>query len=630
MIDIKNGHFVDSSGRVLSLRGVNLSGSAKVPTTPDGATWIKDSLANHRDVSFIGRPLPLDEADEHFARLRAWGFTTIRLVITWEAVEHAGPGIYDTAYLSCLRELVKKADGYGMLVIIDPHQDVWSRFTGGDGAPGWTLEQAGFDLDHLDDCGAALTHQHHGDPLPRMIWPSNYNKLAAATMFTLFFAGGDFAPNCMIAGVNIQDYLQQHYIGAVTQVAQALHDLPNIVGFEPMNEPSRGYIGEPDLKRIPGAIEVRLGQTPTILQSMALGAGTPQTVAVYKLGLTGFRKVGKSLANAKGISAWQLPEKDIWREHGLWQLNKLGQPEVIMPDYFSVVNGRQVNFNNDYYKPFIRKLSQSVREIMPDTLLFIETVPSDTNLTWTKDDPHNIIYADHWYDGITLSFKQFREWLAADAEKLRLSLGKKQAKRSFINQINRFKQRAKTNFRNTPVLVGETGIPFDLSKKQAYRTGDFNEQIKALDATMSAMEQNLVSFTLWNYTADNSNAHGDLWNDEDFSLYSPDQKTGTGSLDDGGRALRAAVRPYAMKTAGTPLSQSFNIKTRRYHFTFEADPAISEPTEIFVPAYQYPDGILVSVSDGRYQYLPEQQLLLYFAFETTELHQLTITPIRAQ
>ena len=203
MIRIKDGQFIDETGRTLSLRGVNLSGSAKVPASPDGATWIKESLANHRNVSFVNRPLPLDEADSHFSRLKSWGFTTIRLVITWEAVEHAGPGIYDTAYLKYLTELVKKADEHGMSVIIDPHQDAWSRFTGGDGAPGWTLELAGFNLDHLDDCGAALTHQHYGDSLPRMIWPSNYNKLAVATMFTLFFAGRDFAPNCLVEGVNI-------------------------------------------------------------------------------------------------------------------------------------------------------------------------------------------------------------------------------------------------------------------------------------------------------------------------------------------------------------------------------------------------------------------------------------------
>ncbi|HAP54411.1 MAG TPA: hypothetical protein DCQ16_00210, partial [Spirochaetaceae bacterium] len=86
-----------------------------------------------------------EEADEHFARLSSWGQRFLRLLVTWEAVEHEGPDTYDYAYLDYLEALAEKAAHWGVNLFIDPHQDVWSRWSGGDGAPQWTLEAVGFE-----------------------------------------------------------------------------------------------------------------------------------------------------------------------------------------------------------------------------------------------------------------------------------------------------------------------------------------------------------------------------------------------------------------------------------------------------------------------------------------------------
>ena len=67
---IKGNWFLDSDGRRLMMRGVNLSGASKVPFEPDGATYRREHFFDHRNVSFVGRPFPLDEADEHFSRLK--------------------------------------------------------------------------------------------------------------------------------------------------------------------------------------------------------------------------------------------------------------------------------------------------------------------------------------------------------------------------------------------------------------------------------------------------------------------------------------------------------------------------------------------------------------------------------
>ena len=181
--------FKDEDGRTLILHGVNLSGGSKVPATPPGFTHLPDSLNERRDVSFVGRPFPLEEADEHFGRLAHWGLDFLRLVVTWEALEHAGPGCYDEAFLDYIEALIEKAHEHDIKLFIDPHQDVWSRFSGGDGAPAWSFDVVGLEPDHFDETGAAVLHQLLAGDFPHLIWASNYNRFAAQPCLRCFSAG---------------------------------------------------------------------------------------------------------------------------------------------------------------------------------------------------------------------------------------------------------------------------------------------------------------------------------------------------------------------------------------------------------------------------------------------------------
>ena len=143
--------------------------------------------------------------------------------------------------------------------IADSAEDVWSRLCGGSGAPGWTLELAGFDIRALHGCGAAF--QHPEDPRhPGGVWPSGYQKLAGGTMATLFWAGDDFAPlrsvrrgehadwRTVFGGsdpnehVGIGTFLRSSLIAAFARLMRRLADLQCVIGFEPINEPHRGYL----------------------------------------------------------------------------------------------------------------------------------------------------------------------------------------------------------------------------------------------------------------------------------------------------------------------------------------------------------------------------------------------------
>lgn len=624
MITVGGGQFRDEHGRRLLLRGVNLGGSSKVPSTPDGATWRREGFFDHRHVSFVGRPFPLEAADEHFGRLRRWGLTTLRLLTTWEAIEHAGPGVYDRDYLDYFEAVVRKAGEHGLRLFVDPHQDVWSRFTGGDGAPGWTLEAAGFDMTCFDETGAAITHAVHGDPFPRMIWPTNNDKLAAATMFTLFFGGDDFAPGARVDGEPIQGYLQRHYLASIQQLASRLAGLDGVIGYDTLNEPGRGYIGRRDLGALEGVL--RLGEMPTPFQSMLLGAGLEQTVEVWRFGLTGPRRSGQRALNAGGARAWLPGRECLWREHGVWDLGADGAPRLLRPDHFSRVQGRVVDFNRDYLRPFVNRYAASVRAADRQALIFVEGVPDSPLPTWGPEDAGRIVSAPHWYDGLVLLLKRFDAWVGADAEAGRLVLGPRAIRRAYAAQIRRLQQHARAAMAGAPTLIGEVGIPFDVHGKRAYRTGDFRAAIRAMDRSLRAMDDALASYTLWNYTADNTNARGDQWNDEDLSIFSRDQQADPADPDSGGRALEAAVRPYARAVAGELRRMHFDVRTRRFEIEFAHDPAVSAPTEVFVPAHQYPNGFEVEISDGRWEAEAREQLLCYVHTPERAEHRLRVRP----
>jgi hypothetical protein len=616
--------FRDEAGRTLLLRGVNLGGDSKVPVVPDGATHLAQGFFDHRMVSFVGRPFPLSEAVEHLSRLKSWGLTLLRFLVTWEAVEHAGPGLYDTEYLDYVEQVVQLAGDMGFTVFVDPHQDVWSRFTGGDGAPGWTLEAVGFDMTQFADTCAAIVHQTHGDPFSHIIWPTNAARLASATMFTLFFGGNDFAPHLLVEGEPVQEYLQRHYVDAVVQVVRRLKGKPCVVGYDTLNEPSHGYIGWKDLTGHDSLLRVDLQPTP--LQSFALGDGLQQEVGVWGMGLGGARLQGGRMLNTGHLRAWKEGRPCIWRDHGVWTVDSEGKSRVLAPDYFSRVDGREVDFEHDYLVPFIQRYANAVRMVDPEVLIFAEGEPQALPPR-VGEGCLGFVSAPHWYDVVPLLLKRWSPWLAYDAVRNRIVLGPWAVRRSFAWQLVAIRE-AGTERLHGPTVVGEIGIPYDLHRGRAFQTSDYREQEALMDRSLRAVESSLCSATIWNYTASNTNERGDGWNGEDLSIWSVDQGRDTRVLERGGRALRAVVRPYPVATAGEPLQLSFDMRRRVLRFIFRHDPGVIEPTEIFVPPSQYPFGYRVWMTDGTFLKDDGRHMLTYRHTLGRPTHTIVIRPRR--
>ncbi|GAB1481922.1 cellulase family glycosylhydrolase [Treponema sp.] len=577
---IDKGRILDTKGRTLILRGCNLGGDSKFPCSPEGASWQENSLQETQNQSFIGRPFPLAEADEHFSRLSRWGFTFLRFIITWEALEHMGPGIYDEEYLSYIRKILKKAEEYGISVFIDPHQDVWSRWTGGDGAPAWTLEAIGMDISLLTDTGAALTQQAMGASYPRMVWPTNYNRYAAATLFSLFFAGNEYAPQTLIEGQSAQDYLQGQYIAAFRHAYRRLKDCKAIVGWGTMNEPHQGFIGYSDLRLLEN-YPIAQGPMPSPFQAMSAASGYSVDVPVYTTGLSGEQIRGTKTFNTDSKKLFKEGYSCPWKKEGVWT-DEGGTPKLLRAQHFTEFQGRKALFVDDFLKPFMKKYAAEMQNYKSATLIFIEGIPHGDNPSWDSSDGTNCVNAFHWYDGSTLFSKTFRSWISVRSDNRKLVLGSKRVAASFTEQLKNNVQWAQEKMGGMPSLLGEFGLPFDLHNKKAYSDGDYSKHAQALSLYYDAIDANLLHSTIWNYTASNTHERGDGWNDEDLSIWSLSGHT-DGDPDSGARGMRAWRRPYPLATAGIPLVFNWNGKKGQLRFTYRADPAISEATELYIP-----------------------------------------------
>ncbi|MCE5257148.1 MAG: glycoside hydrolase family 5 protein, partial [Spirochaetaceae bacterium] len=431
---VHGNHFEDNFGRRLVLRGVNLGGNCKVPASPDGSTGLAAGFYDGEHVSFVGRPFPLDEADGHFGRLAAWGQRFIRLVITWEAIEHAGPGIYDADYLDYIESIVECAARHGISMFVDPHQDVWSRWTGGDGAPLWTLQVAGFEPRNLNASGAALLQQEMGDRFPRMQWFTNHLRLGCATMFTLFFGGNDFAPGLLFNGEPAQDYLQRHYFGAMKQIAGRLAQYPNVIGFDSLNEPGAGFIGIPDVRERKKNADMP-GLSPTPWEAICAGEGYPTDSANIGIRGLGMKTTGRVQLGTPGIRAWQEGRNCLWRRVGVWDLVH-DVPTLLRPNWFVERIGSSSGkgngphgaaaglstgdaINEFYLKPFIARFSDEIGGTVHDNhrfAIFIEGFQNDKDPSWKEGSLAILVNATHWYDAMTLTLKRWTGFLAYDQD----------------------------------------------------------------------------------------------------------------------------------------------------------------------------------------------------------------------
>ena len=191
-----DGRLRDQRGREVTLRGVNARAQG----------IFDDTFADGR---LPLEPIPVFDAGDA-ERMQGLGFNLLRLPISWSALEPT-PDAYDRSYLDRIAAVVDACTRRGILVIIDFHQDAFSKEIGQDGAPRWVL-------DLLLGPG---NYPYLGGPLDDL----EARRFAPATIaaFHDFFAD--------------QQGIQERFAAAAVAVAKRFRRARGVLGYELMNEP---------------------------------------------------------------------------------------------------------------------------------------------------------------------------------------------------------------------------------------------------------------------------------------------------------------------------------------------------------------------------------------------------------
>jgi endoglycosylceramidase len=311
----------DSEGRVVMLRGVNLAESCKYPPF-----------------------LPWQTKDDVLA-LKDLGFNCVRYLIVWEAVEPE-PGEYDDAYLDEVAERLEWCREAGLKVILDMHQDLYSRKYGGDGAPQW----------------ACLDDDIPFEPVGQ-VWFMSYFAPAVTRVFRNFWTN---QPGPGEVGV------QDRFIAMWQHVANRFSGDTNIIGYDILNE---GWYGEYAYQLIPAlaaAVEPVLG---------------PEAAAQVLGMLSDPENAGAGLVQVI---------LDLMAEDALF-------------DVFDAASGPAQEFEQTLLQPFYDRTIAAIRAVDPNHAVFVEPasgawsgtrflsaleVPKDA-----ADEPFsNVVFAPHFYD----------------------------------------------------------------------------------------------------------------------------------------------------------------------------------------------------------------------------------------
>ena len=321
-ITVCGNKFVDNYGRHVVLHGINV-------------------ISKSKDEGYL-----VSEDSTLYARLRDWGFNSVRFGIIWDGIEPE-PGVYNEAYLKGIDQHIEWAANNDIFVILDMHQDLYSVLYS-DGAPKW-----------------ATLHEEKPHRMGA-IWSDAYMQSEAVqTSFDNFWANKS-APD----GIGLQD----HYAQMWQHIAKRYVNNPAVIGYDLMNEPFSGSAAQQYM--------------PTML-------------AAY--GKMVYETTGKELSRRELELIWSNVED---RTEALKKLSSAKNFANVVDVLFPLNR----DFEAHKLQPFYQKVSDAIREVDKSSILFLEHsylsnmgIRSSISRTTLFDGtPDSLLaYAPHGYDLVT-------------------------------------------------------------------------------------------------------------------------------------------------------------------------------------------------------------------------------------
>lgn len=197
-------------------------------------------------------------------------------------------------------------------------------------------------------------------------------------------------------------------------------------------------------------------------------------------------------------------------------------------------------FEEKRLAPLYRQVIAAVRASRPDALAFLEPA-SSRNLGLASHLPSfsepDVVYAPHAYD------PQAEQGNGFDPSR----------RAAIIENVRLLSEEAKA--RGAALTIGEYG-----GVAAHPGIGEY------MDAVFTATGQVSAGALYWDFSQSDG-----------YGLLTPDGAEKPALRD-------AVVRPYPERVAGTPREFGFDVATRTFHFRWAADPSVTAPTLISLPA----------------------------------------------